>query len=79
VRRVFPIILPGQSTILGVGRTEALFRPDAEGRPVSRQELGLVLACDHRVLNGIDGARLLDAVIARLEDPLSLLLQATQE
>lgn len=79
VRRVFPIILPGQSTILGVGRTEALFRPDAEGRPVSRQELGLVLACDHRVLNGIDGARLLDTVIARLEDPLSLLLQATQE
>lgn len=79
VRRVFPIILPGQSTILGVGRAEALFRPDEDGRPVSRQELGLVLACDHRVLNGIDGARLLDAVLARLEDPLSLLLQATQE
>jgi len=41
----------------------------------SAAPLGLVLACDHRVLNGIDGARLLDAVIARLEDPLSLLLQ----
>jgi pyruvate dehydrogenase E2 component (dihydrolipoamide acetyltransferase) len=75
VRHVFPIILPGQSSILGVGRTEALFRPDTAGQPVIRQELGLVLACDHRVLNGIDGARLLDAVIARLEDPLSLLLQ----
>lgn len=75
VRHVFPIILPGQSSILGVGRTESLFRPDAAGQPVIRQELGLVLACDHRVLNGIDGARLLDAVIARLEDPLSLLLQ----
>ncbi len=75
VRHVFPIILPGQSSILGVGRTESLFRPDADGQPVIRQELGLVLACDHRVLNGIDGARLLDAVIARLEDPLSLLLQ----
>jgi len=74
VRHVFPIILPGQSSILGVGRTEALFRPDANGQPVIRQELGLVLACDHRVLNGIDGARLLDTVIARLEDPLSLLL-----
>jgi pyruvate dehydrogenase E2 component (dihydrolipoamide acetyltransferase) len=75
VRHVFPIILPGQSSILGVGRTESLFRPDADGQPVIRQELGLVLACDHRVFNGIDGARLLDAVIARLEDPLSLLLQ----
>jgi pyruvate dehydrogenase E2 component (dihydrolipoamide acetyltransferase) len=74
VRHVFPIILPGQSTILGVGRTESLFRPDAHGAPVLRQELGLVLACDHRVLNGMDGARLLDAVVARLEDPLSLLL-----
>lgn len=75
VRHVFPIILPGQSSILGVGRTESLFRPDAHGQPVIKQELGLVLACDHRVLNGIDGARLLDAVINRLEDPLSLLLQ----
>ena len=74
VRHVFPIILPGQSSILGVGRTESVFRPDAQGQPALRQELGLVLACDHRVLNGIDGARLLDAIIERLEDPLSLLL-----
>jgi len=74
VRHVFPIILPGQSTILGVGRTEGIFRPDAQGAPVLRHELGLVIACDHRVLNGLDGAHLLDAVVARLEDPLSLLL-----
>lgn len=76
VRHVFPIILPGQSSILGVGRTEPVFRPDAAGQPVLRQELGLVLACDHRVLNGMDGARLLDAIVTRLEDPLSLLLTA---
>jgi len=76
VRRVYPIILPGQSSILGVGRTEAVFRPDAQGQPALRQELGLVLACDHRVLNGMDGAQFLDAIVARLEDPLSLLLNA---
>ena len=76
VRHVFPIILPGQSSILGVGRTESVFRPDADGRPELRQELGLVLACDHRVLNGMDGARLLDAIVEHLEDPLSLLLTA---
>lgn len=76
VRHVFPIILPGQASILGVGRSEAVFRPDPEGRPIPRQELSLVLACDHRVLNGIDGARLLEAIATRLEDPLSLLLVA---
>lgn len=76
VRHVFPIILPGQSSILGVGRTESVFRPDKAGQPALRQELGLVLACDHRVLNGMDGARLLDAIVTRLEDPLSLLLTA---
>ncbi|HMM75585.1 MAG TPA: dihydrolipoamide acetyltransferase family protein [Gammaproteobacteria bacterium] len=76
VRHVFPIVLPGQASILGVGRTEAVFRPDAAGQPALRQELNLVLACDHRVLNGMDGARLLDAIVARLEDPLSLLLVA---
>ncbi len=76
VRHVFPIILPGQSSILGVGRTEPVFRPDAAGQPTLRQELGLVLSCDHRVLNGMDGARLLDGIVARLEDPLSLLLSS---
>lgn len=74
VRHVFPIILPGQSSILGVGRTEAVFRPGADGAPLLKQELGLVLSCDHRVLNGMDGARLMDAVIGHLENPLSLLL-----
>ena len=74
VKNVFPIILPGQSSILGVGRTEAVFRPDEHGAPTLCHELGLVLACDHRVFNGMDGAQLLDAVIGRLEDPFSLLL-----
>lgn len=74
VQNVFPIILPGQSSILGVGRTAAVFRPDEQGAPTLRHELGLVLGCDHRVFNGMDGAQLLDALIGRLEDPLSLLL-----
>ena len=73
VRHVWPIILPGQSSIFGVGRAESLFRPDANNNPRAVRELPLVLGCDHRVLNGIDGARLLEAVIARLEDPLDLL------
>lgn len=75
VRRVLPIILPGQSSILGVGRLNELFRPDATGAPKLAREIALVLSCDHRVLNGIDGARFLEAITARLEDPLSLLLE----
>ena len=76
IDQVIPLIVPGQSSILGVGRQRSVFRPDADGAPVLRKELGLVLGGDHRVLNGADGARLLEAVVALLEDPLLILAQA---
>ncbi len=68
-----PIINPGQSMILGVGSVRELFRPDANGQPALRRELGLVLAADHRILDGVTGLKMLNAVIANLEKPLSLL------
>jgi pyruvate dehydrogenase E2 component (dihydrolipoamide acetyltransferase) len=74
VRKLFPIIMPGQSSILGLGRTNELFRPDAEGKPRLARELGLVFSFDHRVYNGIDGARLLGRVVEALEAPVDLLL-----
>lgn len=67
-----PIVNPGQAAILGVGRVRDVFRPDAEGKPVLNRELGLVLACDHRVLNGTDGAALLGRIVSLLEAPLRL-------
>ena len=73
---VFPLIMPGQSSILGVGREQALFRPDTNGEPALRRELNLVLGCDHRVLNGADGARMLEAIVNLLEDPLLIIAQA---
>ncbi len=76
IDQVIPLIVPGQSSILGVGRQQSVFRPDDDGEPVLRKELGLVLGGDHRVLNGADGARLLEAVVALLEDPLLILAQA---
>lgn len=76
IQQVFPLINPGQSSILGVGRTQSLFRPDADGAPALKQELGLVLACDHRVFNGADGARLLEAIVDLLEDPLLIIATA---
>jgi pyruvate dehydrogenase E2 component (dihydrolipoamide acetyltransferase) len=68
-----PIINPGQSAILGVAAIRPVFRPDAAGQPELRQEMGLVLSCDHRVLDGVKAARFLDRVTTLLQQPLSLL------
>ncbi len=73
---VAPIIIPGQAMILGVGRAQSLFRPDAQGAPLARRELGLVLACDHRVYDGSDGAELLTRFVQLLEDPVAILADA---
>lgn len=68
-----PIINPGHSAILGVGSIRQLFRPDEGGHPSLRREIGLVLACDHRVFDGVAGLELLNKIIAYLENPLRLL------
>ena len=68
-----PIINPGQSAILGVAAVRPAFRPDGAGQPSLRQELGLVLSCDHRVIDGVRAARFLDRVTRHLQQPLTLL------
>jgi pyruvate dehydrogenase E2 component (dihydrolipoamide acetyltransferase) len=78
-RFLVPIINPGQSMILGVGATEAVFRPDAAGNPSLRREVTLVLAADHRVLDGAAAAALLARIVALLERPLALLRGAPAE
>lgn len=74
VEGVTPIINVPQSAILGVGAVSEIFRPDATGAPVLKREILLTLACDHRVFNGVSGARFLDAVVAGLENPYALFL-----
>jgi pyruvate dehydrogenase E2 component (dihydrolipoamide acetyltransferase) len=76
IQQVFPLIIPGQSSILGVGRQQSVFRPDTNDAPILKRELALVLACDHRVFNGTDGARMLQAIVDLLEDPLLIIAQA---
>ena len=68
-----PIIDPGQSAILGVGAVKPVFRPDERGAPALRQELGLVLSCDHRVFDGVRAARFLARICHHLQHPLRLL------
>lgn len=72
-RFLVPIVNPGQSMILGVGATEPVFRPDAQGAPRLRQEVTLVLAADHRVMDGAAAARFLNRIVQSLEQPLALL------
>ena len=71
-----PIVNPGQSAVLGVGSVRQIFRPDTEGRPALRRELGLVLAADHRVFGGVSGLELLNRIIGYLESPSGLLRTA---
>lgn len=78
VSHLTPIINPGQAMILGVGAARPVFRPDQDGRPALRNELNLVLAADHRVLNGVTGARFLKRIVALVEAPFQLVLQPPQ-
>jgi pyruvate dehydrogenase E2 component (dihydrolipoamide acetyltransferase) len=73
IRSFTAIINPPQAAILAVGmvRDEAVVR-DGEIRPGRR--MSLTLSGDHRILNGVDGARLLGAIRGRLEEPLRLAL-----
>lgn len=68
-----PIINPGHSSILGIGSVRQVFRPDANGQPFLRHEMGLVLACDHRVFDGVGGLEFLNRVIEYMENPWRLL------
>jgi pyruvate dehydrogenase E2 component (dihydrolipoamide acetyltransferase) len=72
VASLTPIINPPHAAILGVGAIRELFRPGRDGRPELRRELSLVLACDHRVLDGVAAATFLNAVVALLRNPLRL-------
>ena len=55
VRYMIPVIPPGQSGIIGVGTIQDCFRPDADGNPELRRELGLVFSADHRVNTELSG------------------------
>ena len=68
------IINPGQSMILGVGSIRELFRPDENGQPVIRREMGMVLSADHRVLDGVSGLKFLKLVVQALQQPMGLLV-----
>jgi pyruvate dehydrogenase E2 component (dihydrolipoamide acetyltransferase) len=73
-----PMINYPQVAILGMGgaRMRPAVVPDEAGEPVvaARLTLPLVLAIDHRVVDGADAGRFMAVIKEALEDPESLLL-----
>lgn len=71
-----PIINPPHSAIVGVGSIREVFRPDEQGVPCLKKEMGLVLAADHRLHDGATGLVFLNCVIDLLQNPYKLLRTA---
>jgi pyruvate/2-oxoglutarate dehydrogenase complex dihydrolipoamide acyltransferase (E2) component len=68
-----PIVIPGQCSILGVGRIFESPVPSGKGDISIRKMMNLNLSIDHRIANGADAAQFLDFVKKQLEHPAELL------
>ena len=68
VETVFGVIYPPQVALVGLGRVSprAVAR---DGAVVAARAMTVTLAGDHRVSDGLSGARFLAALRARLEHP----------
>ena len=67
------VINPPEAGILAVGAVED--RPvAADGQVVVRRRMRMTMSCDHRVIDGAQGARFLATLKDILEKPLSVLL-----
>ncbi|MDP9378212.1 MAG: 2-oxo acid dehydrogenase subunit E2 [Actinomycetota bacterium] len=73
IKRFNAVVNPPQAAILAVGAIEprTVVR---NGKVKIRSMMDLTISCDHRILNGADGAEFLVRVRERLEQPLTLLL-----
>jgi pyruvate dehydrogenase E2 component (dihydrolipoamide acetyltransferase) len=68
VERFTAVVNPPQAAILAVGATQE--KPVVrDGEIVARPMMEIVLTCDHRSVNGADGAAFLQAVKEILEEP----------
>jgi len=64
------IINPPQAAILAVGKT--LLQPwvNDQGALVAQHHMTLTLSCDHRVIDGMVGAKFMEALVSYLEAPI---------
>jgi len=68
-----PIITPNQAAILAVGMIKMSPVVDEVGNICARPLMTLSLACDHRIVDGADGARFLSDLKEMLENPAMML------
>jgi pyruvate dehydrogenase E2 component (dihydrolipoamide acetyltransferase) len=68
IESFIPIVVPGQCSILGVGRITDTCVPD-NGNILVRRLMSMTLSVDHKVTNGAYAAQFLDFVKKMLEDP----------
>jgi len=71
IRHFAAIINPPEGAILAVGNVRKL-PVVKDGKIVIGQQMSITLSCDHRVIDGALGAKLLQAIVAILEKPISL-------
>jgi pyruvate dehydrogenase E2 component (dihydrolipoamide acetyltransferase) len=71
IKQFTAVINPPEGAILAVGavRKEAVVKND---QIVVGQRMALTLSCDHRVIDGALGARLLGTIVSILERPITL-------
>jgi pyruvate dehydrogenase E2 component (dihydrolipoamide acetyltransferase) len=62
-----PIVVPGQCSILGIGRITDTCVPDG-GNILVRKLINMTLSVDHKVANGAYAAQFLDFIRKQLED-----------
>jgi pyruvate dehydrogenase E2 component (dihydrolipoamide acetyltransferase) len=67
IESFIPIVVPGQCSILGVGRITDTCVPD-NGNILIRKLMNMTLSVDHKVTNGAYAAQFLDFVKKMLED-----------
>jgi pyruvate dehydrogenase E2 component (dihydrolipoamide acetyltransferase) len=67
IESFIPIVVPGQCSILGIGRITDTCIPD-DGNILVRKLMNMTLSVDHKVANGAYAAEFLDFVRKLLED-----------
>jgi pyruvate dehydrogenase E2 component (dihydrolipoamide acetyltransferase) len=73
IESFIPIVVPGQCSILGLGRITDTCVPD-NGNILVRRLMNMTLSVDHKVTNGAYAAQFLDFVKKALEDPKALMI-----
>jgi pyruvate dehydrogenase E2 component (dihydrolipoamide acetyltransferase) len=71
------IVNPPESGILAVGKAEkrpVVIEKDGKDEIRIQRRMTLTLSCDHRVIDGALGARLLAEVVKGLEHPFLLVI-----